>query len=137
VRVVGVTGQARVEDALDAGVAFQESRDPERALVVLAHAHGECLEAANQQVRAVRVGHPAEDSARVTQPVHQRLRAAHHSRKHVVVTGEVLGARVGDQIGAVRERPAQHRRRQRRIDQKLDARKAPLDLHHAREVDHA
>src|SRR5689334_7654338 len=110
-----------IEHALDPGLALEPARDRQRGLVLARDPEREGLQAAEEEIRRVRVEHAAEDVARLADEADQRRVADRDAGEEVVVPAEVLRARVEDEVGAVLERAVVHRRRERRVDEQLRA----------------
>ena len=75
---------------------------------------------AADEERRVRIAHAAQDAPQVAHERHQPARPAHDAREHVVVPREVLRRAVHDEVDAERRGPAVDRRRERRVDHRLD-----------------
>ena len=95
------------------------------ALDVPLHAHRERLEAPEHHVAVERARHAADGLLEEVQAFGEARVARHHRAAHDVrVAVEVLRRRVNRQRGAERERPLEHRRRERVVDRQQDAARA-------------
>jgi hypothetical protein len=132
--VVGVRREPGIPDLSDAGIGVEELRDPLCGRVVVAHAWDEALEAAEQEPSGVGVGDGSELAAEVTDHLDQSGSTQHDAGEQVVVSAEVLGGGVDDEVGAGRERLQIEGGREGRVDDPLKPPVRATDLGEAGEV---
>ena len=133
--MVGMRGQPRIPDALDAGMALEVRRHFLRRAILSLHAHAQSAQAAFQQIGILRVRHATEDSARLAKGRDALATAADHTRQQVVVAGEILGGAVNDEIDPPFQRPLVDRGGEGAVDQGADA-VPPGDIDDALQVRH-
>ena len=83
------------------------------------------------------IGHSAQETACVAQRVHGVLRSAHRARQEIIVTTEVLGARMNYQVGAQLEGAEVERSAEGAVDNQLEARVLSANGDQAPHVDDA
>jgi hypothetical protein len=83
--VVGMGRKAGIEHTGNVAMLFEEARDAVAAVVVLPHPERQRLQTTNQQVRAVRVGHTAEETARLAERIGEPARPHQRPREQIVV----------------------------------------------------
>ena len=110
-RVIGMAGQAGPVHGGHGGVGHEAFGQEGGVRAVAGHPQGQGLQAADGEPGGERVrGHPEIDRALPQRAVH--LAAGRHDQPEgdVVVAPQVLGGGMDDDVGAVLDRPAQHRR---------------------------
>ncbi len=106
--------------------------DRDRAGLGRAHAHGQCLEPAMQQVRPHRVEHGPRENADLAKRAGPVVVGGDDAGHHVAVAADVLGGAVQGKRGAERQGLLEHGSGEGRIDQH---RHTPRLADHVRDVD--
>ena len=115
--VARMVRQAGVEHALDGRVPVEELGDLPGVLGVLAHAHRERLDPAQDEPRVEGAGDGAERLLQEVEAFRQRVVVRRDEpADRVAVAAEVLRRRVDDDVGAELERLLQVGRRERVVD---------------------
>src|SRR6185295_1574542 len=110
-RMARMALEPRIVDPPHPGSRRQESRDPQRALVLMAHPQGERLQTAVEQEAGVRVERAAEEVGPVTDLLDELGAADHRSRHDIPTAVQILGAAVERQVEPALQRAEVDRRR--------------------------
>mmetsp|Transcript_13584 Transcript_13584/g.39341 ORF Transcript_13584/g.39341 Transcript_13584/m.39341 type:complete len:481 (-) Transcript_13584:300-1742(-) len=135
-RVVWVALQPGVPHSVNLRVRLKAARDLHARRVLALNAQLQRLHASQQQVGCIRVDHAAHDVVELAHSLDQVFLATQRARQHIVVAGQVLGARVQHKVSSQLQRLGVDGRSKRGVDAHCAA-LGMAQLHDRRDVDAA